>query len=130
MMLPRPLTNAKNSDPRAFTLVEIMVVVAVIGLLAAMAIPNFVKARARSQASACINNLRKIDDAASQFAIEMHKSTGDHVSLNRDLTPYIKMNSAGRLPACPAKGTYSIENIGDIPTCSLQSSVTPAHILP
>jgi prepilin-type N-terminal cleavage/methylation domain-containing protein len=72
---------------QGFTLVEIMIVVAIIGLLAAIAIPNFVKARATSQANACINNLRKIDDAASQFAIEQGKSTGDHVSLNRDLTP-------------------------------------------
>ena len=119
-----------------------MVVVAVIALLAAIAIPNLVRARASSQANACINNLKKIDDASSQFAIEMNKSTGDHVSLNRDLTPYIKMNSNGRLPACPARGTYSLENIGDKPTCSLSSSsgpigtggagttVTPPHVLP
>ena len=116
--------------PLAFTLVEIMIVVAIIGLLAAMAIPNFVKARATSQANACINNLRKIDDAASQFAIERGKSTGDPVSLNRDLTPYIKMNSAGKLPICPARGTYSIENIGDQPTCSISTSVAPSHLLP
>jgi prepilin-type N-terminal cleavage/methylation domain-containing protein len=114
----------------AFTLVEIMIVVAVIGLLAAIAIPNFVNARARSQATGCINNLRMIDDAASQFAIEAHKSTGVHVSLNRDLTPYIKMNATGKLPACPARGTYGIENIGDTPVCSLANSVTPAHVMP
>lgn len=107
-----------------------MIVVCVIVLLAAMAIPNLVKARANSQAKACINNLRKIDDACNQFALEAHKSTGDHVSLNRDLTPYIKMNSTGKLPACPVRGTYGIENIGDIPTCSLGNSVTPSHVLP
>ena len=114
----------------AFTLVEIMVVVAVISLLTAIAVPNFVKARATAQADACINNLRKIDDAASQFAIERGKSTGDPVSLNRDLTPYIKMNAAGKLPSCPAHGTYGIENIGDRPDCSLRTSVSPAHLLP
>ncbi len=115
---------------RAFTLVEIMIVVAIIGLLAAIAIPNFVKARARSQANACINNLRKIDDACNQFAIENNRTTGSHVSLNRDLTPYIKMNAIGKLPACPTSGTYGIENIGDTPTCSLGSTVTPAHLMP
>jgi prepilin-type N-terminal cleavage/methylation domain-containing protein len=114
----------------AFTLVEIMIVVAVIGLLAAMAIPNLVRARANAQANGCINNLRRIDDAASQFAIEHGKSTGDHVSLNRDLTPYIKMNAAGKLPACPANGTYGIENIGDRPDCSIGNSVSPKHVLP
>ncbi len=128
-----PQTRSSRSATRhhrAFTLVEIMVVVAVIALLAAIVIPNLVRARASSQANACINNLKKIDDAASQFAIEMHKSTGDHVSLNRDLTPYIKMNSANRLPACPTKGAYGIESIGDTPICSLGNTVTPAHLMP
>jgi prepilin-type N-terminal cleavage/methylation domain-containing protein len=114
----------------AFTLVEIMIVVAIIGLLAAIAIPNFARARARSQANACINNLRKIDDADSQFAIEAHKNTGDHVSLNLDLKPYIKATSANKLPPCPAGGNYGIENVGDTPTCSLSNSVIPAHVLP
>ena len=107
-----------------------MIVVAIIGLLAAIAIPNFIKARARSQANACINNLRKIDDACNQFAIEAHKNIGDHVSLNLDLKPYIKATVANKLPPCPAGGNYGIESIGDTPTCSLGSSVTPAHILP
>ena len=107
-----------------------MIVVAIIGLLAAIALPNFIKARAVSQANACINNLRKIDDAASQFAIENHKSTGDHVSLNLDLKPYIKVNANNKLPACPAGGTYGIENIGDVPSCSLDTTVFPAHVLP
>jgi type II secretory pathway pseudopilin PulG len=107
-----------------------MIVVAIIGLLAAIAIPNFVRARATSQADACINNLHKISDASDQFALEHNKITGDPVSLNRDLTPYIKMNSAGKLPACPAHGTYDIEHIGDQPTCTLGGTVDPQHILP
>ena len=87
-----------------FTLVEIMIVVAIIGLLAAIAIPNFVKARATSQANACINNLRQIDAAANQFALEKGKKTGDTVTMNTDLTPYIKLNSTGKIPPCPAGG--------------------------
>jgi len=56
-----------------FTLVEIMIVIAIIGLLCAIAIPNYVKSRANSQANACINNLRQIDGAMQQFAIENKK---------------------------------------------------------
>jgi type II secretory pathway pseudopilin PulG len=111
-------------------LVEIMIVVAIIGLLAAIAIPNFVKARATSQANACINNLRQIDAAANQFALEKGKTSGSAITLSTDLTPYIKLNSAGSIPPCPAGGTYTLTIVGTNPVCSLGSTVTPSHVLP
>jgi prepilin-type N-terminal cleavage/methylation domain-containing protein len=111
-----------------FTLVEIMIVVAIIGLLAAIAIPNFVKSRATSQANACINNLRQIDAAATQFAMESGKMSGANINFPSDLTPYIKMNVVGSLPACRAGGTYSDPVIGNLPACSLGNTVTPAHV--
>ena len=114
-----------------FTLVEIMIVVAIIGLLAAIAIPNFVKARATSQANACINNLRQLDAAANQFALEKGKKTGDAINFPGDLTPYIKLNSAGSLPPCPAGGGYGTAfTVGASPTCTLGSTVTPPHRWP
>jgi prepilin-type N-terminal cleavage/methylation domain-containing protein len=78
-------TTIINSS--GFTLVEIMIVVAIIGLLAAIAIPNFVKAREMAQAKACINNLTRLDAAASQFALEQGKKTGDSINFPSDLTP-------------------------------------------
>ena len=102
-----------------FTLVEIMIVVAIIGLLAAIAIPNFVKARTTSQQNACINNLRQIDSAANQFALEQHQVTGAAINYPTDLIPYIKLNSGGSIPMCPAQGTYACPNVGTNPTCTV-----------
>ncbi len=128
----RSQRTIKASRSAAFTLVEIMIVVAIIGLLAAIAIPNFSNARSTSQANACINNMHQIDGAITEWALEKGKKTGDPApSLSTDLTPYIKLNSSGSIPNCPAGGTYNIDTIGAVPqiTCSLSDSVNPPHLL-
>jgi prepilin-type N-terminal cleavage/methylation domain-containing protein len=109
----------------AFTLVEIMIVVAIIGLLAAIAIPNFVRARTTSQTNACINNLRQIDGAAQQYALEARLGAGAPYTLV-DIGSYLKLDSSGNIPACPAHGTYSPgTTVSNPPTCSVSGHVMP-----
>ena len=106
-----------------------MIVVAIIGLLAAIAIPNFVKARTTSQQNACINNLRQYDGAVQQWALENKKDSTATYTMT-SIQPYVKLDSSGNLPACPAGGTYASGGaVTNSPTCSLSSAPTP-HKLP
>ena len=119
----------RASRKAGFTLVEIMIVVAIIGLLAAIAIPNFVKARTTSQQNACINNLRQYDGAAQQWALENKKGPSASASPSL-IAPYIKLDASGNIPACPAGGTYSTTwAVSTVPTCNLSTGNTP-HKLP
>ena len=125
------MKTSKASLLAGFTLVEIMIVVAIIGVLAAIGIPSFLRARTRSQATACINNLRQIETAVQQVAIEKGLHVGDDVTYPDDITPYIRLNSNNEIPGCPALGEYSLKKVGDIPQaiCSLGTSVDPPHVL-
>ena len=105
-----------------------MIVVAIIGLLAAIAIPNFVKARATAQATTCINTLKQMDNAVSQMALERHLRFGSAFNFPGDILPYL---GSSNWPSCPAGGTYTDGAIGTaVPTCSLGATVIPPHILP
>src|SRR5438067_4531498 len=86
------MLNAINKRRGGFTLVEIMIVVAIIALLAAIAVPGFLRARKRSQASRILHDLRMIDSAVDQYAIETNRKTGDVVK-TVDWTNYLKKGS-------------------------------------
>ncbi len=114
-----------------FTLVEIMIVVAIIGLLAAIAIPNFVKARNTSQANACINNMRQIDSAVQQWALETGQAdTATGAAAFVVVPTYIK---GGVMPKCPAGQKVYVAAativVNPVVTCP-NAAFTPPHVLP
>lgn len=109
-----------------FTLVEIMIVVAIIGLLAAIAIPNFVKARTASQRNACIANMKQIEGAKATWALE-NKKTGTDVPADADLFGADKY--IAKKPECPATGNYTLAQVDTPPTCD-KNGAPDLHVLP
>ena len=107
----------KSQGNSGYTMVEVMIVVSVIGMLAALAIPAFARSRAVSRANACINNLRQIDAAKDQWAMENNKSDSDGV-ISANVEPYLKEGMMSGL-VCPAGGFYSLSTVASNPVCSL-----------
>ena len=112
------LTVANGNQHPAKVLLASTVVVPM-GIMAAIAVPNFVKARQTSQKAACINNLRRIDGAKQQWAVEKNKS-GSDVPSRTDLLPYL----GDQFPVCPAGGRYTLNDVANGPQCSI-----PGHSL-
>jgi len=131
--------KTKSYRKLGFTLVEIMIVIAIIGLLAAIAIPNFIHARTTSQANACINNLRQIDGAKQEWALET-KQAANASPVGTDIQPYMGRGTNGSLPYCPLDSSssfansYSIGNVQTAPTCAIGGSSGTGgvtnHVLP
>ncbi len=103
----------RSKRDQGFTLIEIMIVVLIIGVLLAIAVPNFVKARETSRTKACVANLKQIDAAKEQWAMNNNKNDGD-ASVDADVDAFIK----GGAPSCPSGGTYTYQAVGTSPTCS------------
>ena len=99
---------------KGFTLVEIMIVVLIIGILLAIAVPNFVRARETSRTRTCTANLKQIDSAKEQYAMEARLAAGAAVTWANITPDYVKAQ-----PVCPSGGTYTLIVVGTDPPCSI-----------
>ncbi len=108
----------RRKSQGGFTLVEILIVVAIIGLLAAIAIPNLVKARTMAQMNTCISNMRLIEHATEQAAMELGTASGGTPTL-ATVNSYIK----GGQPTCPLSGVYTYPVVGGHASCSLHGTI-------
>ena len=105
-------------NKQGFTLIEIMIVIAIIGIIMAVAIPSFSKAGKEAKKSSCINNLQILEGVVDTWALQEHIPNGTQIDPEK-LRPYLKHNE---LPVCPAGGTYTYGKVGDDYTvhCSIQ----------
>ena len=119
----------KTSRRAGFTLIEIMIVGAIIGLLAAIAIANFVRARSTSQMNICINNLRQIDSAKQQWALQNNKA-GTDLSTAAEIAPFFGHGTGGSLTSvyCPLDATktftasYMVNACNVAPVCKIMGA--------
>lgn len=113
-LLPRRFQNSLLRSARAaFTLIEIMIVVLIIGILLAIAVPNFVKTRETTRTKSCIENLGKLQGAKEMWAMDNNEPSGSSVTTGDIVPSYLRL-----MPQCPAGGTYTLGTVSATPACS------------
>jgi prepilin-type N-terminal cleavage/methylation domain-containing protein len=129
--------NTKSLRQPGFTLLEIMIVVTIIAVVCAIAIPSIVRARSSARMNACINNLSQLDAAKSAWATAMRVDPSV-VPGQTDVQPFLGRGSTGTMPTCPSDTnklfatSYSLNAINTLPTCRVMGAATNQfpHILP
>jgi len=130
-MVSKQDMTRKTSNMGGWTVTEILIVVVLIVLVVLLVRPNFIGGGHPSPATACISNLRNLDAAKGQWALELHKESTD-IPTASDIQPYMVHRPSGELPCCPADpkktfdSSYSINNVGTVPTCKI---LPATHIL-
>jgi competence protein ComGC len=122
--------ESEHKSGPAFGFWEVAILILIIGFVVAVAIPNRGGGSHTSPANSCINNMKQIDGAINEWALEKGKTNGTVVTAN-DITNYIKLNQYGKIPPCPSGGKYTYGKVGDTPqiSCSLSTAIPP-HALP
>jgi hypothetical protein len=127
------MSEQENESTSDFGGVFWVIIILAVCLAGWISLPNLIDSyhvsSHGSPANACINNLRQIDAAANEFALEHHLTNGDAINFPNDLTNYIKLNRFGKIPPCPSGGFYTLKKVGENPTCSL-GKTNPNHVLP
>ena len=108
---------------RGFTLMEVIIIMLIIVLLVAIAVPNYMKAQTEVKRVTCISNLQKMDEAIERYASSENKSASDAVYLTTIIPEFLRLR-----PTCPSRGSYTLTTVGQNPTCSME--LTLSHKLP
>jgi prepilin-type N-terminal cleavage/methylation domain-containing protein len=104
----------KTNKRSGFSLLEIMIVVTIIGFLAGLGVPAFMRARASTQKGRCVDNMRQMSGAKEQWAVENFANNGDSVEEDA-IAPFFKRG----FPTCPGGGDYELNVVGQDPTCNI-----------
>ena len=115
----------QNKNKRGFTLIELMIVIAIIGILAAIAVPNFTKARRKSKEKACVANMKTMESAVEMYMMESASTATPALSA---LAPYMQKQ---KVPTCPSGGKYTIQGTqtsGLYLQCSLHGTTISSHL--
>lgn len=120
----------KNRHFQGFTLVEIMIAIAIISIVFAIAIPQFISARKTAQGKTCCENLQQIDGAKERWAVEMQKNSTSTPAWSDLYNNNSSADYLRRIPICPGAGTYTLNPVSVDPTCSVTGSTNGWHALP